>query len=37
MIDDDTPELEKLLISIFKEKVLGFDTESLVGLTKLEQ
>lgn len=37
MLDDNHPELEQHLRDLFSERMLGFDTESLVGLTKLEQ
>lgn len=37
MVDDATPNLEEHLKELFESPVLGFDTESLVGLTKLEQ
>lgn len=36
-LDDNHPELERHLQELFSERMLGFDTESLVGVTKLEQ
>lgn len=36
-IDDATHDLETHLKELFSEPMLGFDTESVVGLTKLEQ